>query len=271
MKKPEKVIAIDWSGALDASAQRRGIQTAVCEVATGAVEVMGGRLRSEVELWLTEMREPVVVGLDFSFSFPEWFVRELGCASAPEVWARVARDGERWLREGHTEFWGRKKDAGPPLAHGGLERPGYRECEKAAIEKGRLPRSSFQVGGAGAVGTGTLRGMPMLGRLREAGWRVWPFDAPGLPMLLEIYPRLLTGPVVKRRVEDRTTYLRQPEFAGLALAARAAAEGSEDAFDAAISALRMRAHSAEFTNLPVAEERMRLEGAIWRPVPHAKP
>lgn len=42
---------------------------------------------------------------------------------------------------------------------------------------GIRPTSGFQIGGAGAVGTGAVRGMPMLARLRAAGFAIWPFDA----------------------------------------------------------------------------------------------
>lgn len=62
---------------------------------------------------------------------------------------------------------------------------------------GIRPKSVFQIGGAGAVGTGSLRGMPILKRLRDAGFAVWPFDAPRWPCVVEIYPRLLTGAVNK--------------------------------------------------------------------------
>ncbi len=253
---PQTVIAIDWSGAMDPRAQRRGIQTAVCDAATGSVRVEGGRLRSEIEAWLRSLPGPVVAGLDFSFSFPAWFLRELGCGSAPELWAQVARDGERWLREGHSEFWGRRKGSGPPPG-----RDGFRACER-----GVTARSSFQIGGAGAVGTGSLRGMPMLGRLRAAGWRVWPFDSAGERTLIEIYPRLLTGPVVKSRLAARIAYLRAPCFDGLASEARAAAEAGEDALDALVSALRMREHAGELARFQaVISEPELLEGAIWRP------
>ena len=51
--------------------------------------------------WLVEMaRETprMVVGFDFSFSYPAWFLRELGIGSAPEFWRLVADgQGERWL------------------------------------------------------------------------------------------------------------------------------------------------------------------------------
>jgi hypothetical protein len=85
-------------------------------------------------------------------------------------------------------------------------------------------------------------------------------------MLVEIYPRLLTGPVVKSDAGARARYLGGPEYAGLPDAVRAEAAASEDAFDALVSALVMRGHAAEFARLRQAEDRRTLlEGAIWRP------
>ncbi len=263
----EQVIAIDWSGAEAKAAQRRGIQAAVCHVDGGVVEVTGNRLRTEIEAYLLGLSSaPVVVGLDFSFSYPAWFLRELGCGSAPKLWELVAREGERWLREPHTHFWGRRKGSGPSPGHRAPGWLGYRDCERAVLGGKRLPTSSFQIDGAGAVGTGTLRGMPMLARLRAAGWSVWPFDAPRLPMLVEIYPRVLTGPVVKSSAAARVAYLQQDRFSALAPDARAQAEASEDAFDALVSALVMRDHAVTFSQLAqAADEQTRLEGAIWVP------
>ena len=266
---PESVIAVDWSGAESKAAQRRGIRAAVCDVPTGNVKLEAGRLRSEVEALLARFahaKAPVVAGLDFSFSYPAWFLRELGCGSAPALWAKAAEQGERWLREPHPHFWGRRKGSGPAAGHRAPHWLGYRACELAAAQGKRLPLSSFQIGGAGAVGTGTLRGMPMLGRLRAAGWSVWPFDPPRLPLLVEIYPRVLTGPVVKNDAFERVLYLKQPRFDGLATAVRAEAAASEDAFDALVSAMVMREHAQSFTRLEqAADDQTRLEGAIWRP------
>ncbi|MEX0750548.1 MAG: hypothetical protein WD359_07030, partial [Dehalococcoidia bacterium] len=61
--------------------------------------------------------------------------------------------------------------------------------------------------GAGAVGTGSLRGMPMLHRLHAAGMHIWPYDDPGYPLVIEIYPRLLTGPVRKSSPQARARYI----------------------------------------------------------------
>lgn len=62
---------------------------------------------------------------------------------------------------------------------------------------GTPAKSVFLIGGAGAVGTASVRGMPALLRLARAGFSIWPFDQPGWPQAVEIYPRVLTGPVVK--------------------------------------------------------------------------
>src|SRR5947207_2673911 len=62
---------------------------------------------------------------------------------------------------------------------------------------GIRPKSVFQIGGAGAVGTGSIRGMSLLKRLSDAGFAVWPFDSAQFPLVVEIYPRLLTGSVKK--------------------------------------------------------------------------
>jgi len=130
---------------------------------------------------------------------------------------------------------------------------------------GIMPKSVFQIGGAGAVGTGSLRGLPVLARLRAAGFAIWPFDPPGWPLALEIYPRLLTGPVIKSSASGRQRYLaaRYPALDGPLLAY---ATASEDAFDAAISALAMAQHVADLRALPpLPDSPFRREGLIWHP------
>ena len=139
---------------------------------------------------------------------------------------------------------------------------------------GIAPKSVFQIGGAGAVGTASLRGMPGLLRLREAGFRIWPFDAPELrrvPMVVEIYTRLMTGAVNKSSEAARTAYLANKRkgrdlFAGLSRSVLAKARGSEDAFDALVSAMVMVEHRSEFVGLKrTRDEVIRMEGHTWVP------
>jgi hypothetical protein len=130
---------------------------------------------------------------------------------------------------------------------------------------GIRPKSTFQVSGAGSVGAGSIRGFPVLARLRAAGWSIWPFDAGVPPVALEVWPRMLSGPVVKSRAGARAGHLAlhvpdMPE--GL----RTRAIGSEDAFDAAVAALGMAQHAPALVGLPAATDAVtRLEGAVWCP------
>ena len=196
-----------------------------------------------------------MIGLDFAFSLPLWYLQEVGITSAPSLWQHVANVGEHWLEQCAPPWWGRKGAPKPLLAEH------FRQCELELRRNGVMPKSSFQIGGAGSVGTGSLRGMPLLHRLHQAGARVWPFDAPGWPLVLEIYPRLLTGPVIKSNAQARAAYIeaRMPELAGWQVP-------SDDAFDAAVSAVVMAKHADELAALhAVQDAQCRLEGAIWHP------
>ena len=100
--------------------------------------------------------------------------------------------------------------------------------------------------------------MPLLHALRAHGASIWPFDPPGWPRVVEIYPRLLTGPVVKSSALARQTYLEQ-HYPWLACP-------TEDAFDAAVSALVMARHSDDLRSLPdEADPELRREGRVWYP------
>jgi hypothetical protein len=226
-----------------------------------------GRDRAEIVRHLAEVardRPRTVVGLDFAFSFPAWFLRARGVASAPAAWDLAAEEGERWLAECLEPFWGKKGRRKPPADPA---RPPFRltEGERPPL-RGIGPKSVFQIAGAGAVGTGSLRGMPCLRELRAAGFAVWPFDPPRFPLLVEIYPRWLTGRVRKSSRVARALHLAS-RFPGLPSALADAASSSEDAFDAAVSALRMAAAAPAFAELaPARDATEALEGRIWSPL-----
>jgi len=83
--------------------------------------------------------------------------------------------------------------------------------------------------------------------------------------VIEIYPRLMTGPVNKSDPGARATYL-EAHYASLDPNMRRLAASAEDAFDAAVSALVMSAHADQLAALPpAADEQERIEGRIWAP------
>ena len=104
----------------------------------------------------------------------------------------------------------------------------------------------------------------MLLALRDAGWAVWPFDAATSHTLVEIYPRLFTGPVVKRHAVSRESFLEtnsvttDPDFLRSMIT-------SEDAFDAGVSAIAMSRVAEAAPPAPVTDTLSRIEGRIWAP------
>jgi hypothetical protein len=216
-----RILAVDWSGAR--VGERRAIWLA--EAADGRLaRLSGGWSREEVVAHLLEeaARDPeLVVGLDFAFSLPEWFLRVQGIDDVSNAWDLVACEAEAWLRDPQPPFWRERKPPGE----------GFRRAE---LECSGRPKSVFQLVGAGQVGTGSLRGIPFLPRLRER-FAIWPFDEPRLPLLVEIYPRLY---------------------------ARDGAYPNEHARDAAAAALAMSRWAGDWRRLP-RDPAYALEGRIW--------
>jgi hypothetical protein len=255
-----RILAIDWSGRR--AGERRAIWCAEAD-ATGLVGLEDGRTRDEIATHLLDLAadDPaLVVGLDFSFSLPAWFLRERGFATVDELWAAATRDGDAWIDRCEPPFWGRPGVRRPDL-------PAHlrRTEEQVASVGGIRPKSTFQVSGAGSVGAGSIRGFPVLARLRAAGWSIWPFDAGVPPVALEVWPRMLSGPVVKSRADARARHLavHAPDMPA---ELRTRAIGSEDAFDAAVAALGMARHAPALVGLPAATDAVtRLEGAVWCP------
>ena len=251
-----RVIAVDWSGAV-----RDAGNIWLAEVVDGTpVRLERMRRRDDVaaDLIASAHRDPhFVAGLDFAFSFPAWFARDCGATSALELWRVAEERGEDWLANCAPPFWGRAGSKKDRCAE--LYRRTERECQ---ARHGVLPKSVFQIGGAGAVGTGSIRGMPILRQLHDAGFSIWPFDPPRWPRVVEIYPRIFTGPVRKSDPDARREHLRR--YDNLAPEHRDAAQRSEDAFDALVSALEMWRHREALATLPSPRDEIeRIEGAIW--------
>ncbi len=287
-------MAVDWSGDKGPGQRKKiwaGVWTSFPRGKTmgGDVTLEGGRTRDELSDWLVALSQKtprMVVGFDFIFSYPAWFLAEHGVESAIEFWHSVASgQGEQWL---HPEcmdhrFWGKPKKKPFEFCGDQMHRMMRRtdmevkivaqiaDPAKAERVLGIAPKSPFQIGGSGSVGTGSLRGIPYLLRLREAGFSVWPFDRPTFPMVVEMYSRLMTGRVHKSSEIARTAYLARrrvesPAFAGLSRTVLSKARASEDAFDALVSCLVMTEHRAEFPDLRQADDPVyAVEGQTWTP------
>jgi hypothetical protein len=299
VSQPDKIIAIDWSGRVDVAGQRRHIVAAI--ITRDGVTIESGRTREEWITWLIQEAKAtprMVVSLDCCFSYPAWFLAEHGCKTVFDFWKHVASgEGEKWLaqecnpRAGLSRderFWGKPHKKPAQFCGAGMPRmmrltdmenkivEGMSEARAAKV-RGIAPKSPFQIGGSGSTGTGSLRAIPFLLQLHEAGFRIWPFESAALdnkrpqPLLVEMYARLLTGAVKKSSAEARRTYLhtkmREDAFyAKLKRGVVVKAVASEDAFDALISAMEMARHAREFATLKKTKDAVRkLEGITWIP------
>jgi hypothetical protein len=252
-----RILAVDWSGAR--SGEQRAIWLA--EARGGRlVRLEGGRDREQLVAHLLEEaeRDPeLVVGLDFAFSLPEWFLRAQGIDDVSNAWDLVSREAEAWLRDPKPPFWRTRKP------------PGQVAFRRTELECGGRPKSVFQLVGAGQVGTGSLRGIPFLPRLRER-FAVWPFDEPRLPLLVEIYPRLYlpshgsTGQFRRRSGQSpRLLMVGTASGASARLYLDGAREyPNEHARDAAAAALAMSRWTGDWRRLP-RDPAYALEGRIW--------
>jgi hypothetical protein len=260
-------IVVDWSGRHSGESRYIWLGEAV----DGSLRrIESGRSRSEVVDELVRIidrhdtDESLLIGLDFSFSFPSWFVVQQQCADVFELWDVARAKGEQWLAECPHPFWGKAGSGVEPEGERPIKRwvgkptkvEMLRRCESALRPIGGItPKSTFQIGGAGSVGTGSIRGMPYLPALRAAGAAIWPFDPPSAVTICETYPRVLTGPVVKSSAEARRTYLSEH---GLSIPT---AVLSEDAFDAAVGAIELSLRAGP--PVMALDDVTRLEGLIY--------
>ncbi len=191
-----------------------------------------------------------LIGVDFSLGYPAGTARALGCSGPPwhALWTLLADsivDDERngnnrfefaaacnaTVGDGPGPFWGcppRRQvehclaptKPAPTAGHP----PEWRHVESVLRGTGRRPFSSWQLLGAGAVGSQSLLGIPVLERLRRrfpARVDVWPFTTglrvppmrPGQVVIAEIWPTLVSGTDTAtvrdaRQVADVAAWLR---------------------------------------------------------------
>lgn len=268
-------VGVDWSGATPARDQRKAIWIAV--VHNGILkDLSDGRTRAEATEHLIEIGKrttQTIVGLDFAFSLPRWWLEEQGFDSAADAWewaaSRAAAD-ERWMKALPLPFWGTNFRLRPASAFG-MDHAEFRRTETESRTRGAIPMSVFRLFGPGTVGAQSLRGQPSLVRLRRAGFSIWPFDKPSWPVVVEVFPRLLVrqlAPGLERLSGDalRSAFLdaTPPGLTGRNEHADVLRR-NQDAFDAAVSAWALwyaRAGVAELRTGELATDHRR-EGRIW--------
>jgi hypothetical protein len=217
----DTVLVVDWSAA--AKARRPSPDSIWIGAARDdTVEARHFATRPDAEGWLSQqitragdLGERLLIGFDFAFGFPAGAARALTGRDDPcAIWSWLAarilesRDGannrfavavEANRRFGRKVFWGADLDPDITLrretgAAAALGLAAHRAVEGQA--KGA--KSVWQLTGAGAVGSQSLVGLPMIHRLSQLpSVAVWPFDTPDRIVMAEVYPSLL-----RARVEE---------------------------------------------------------------------
>ncbi|MCW1404173.1 hypothetical protein [Pararhodobacter zhoushanensis] len=220
----DRIAILDWSAA---NTPRRGKDSIWLGLDDGTATNPCTRAEAFDELCaLVETtlarRETLLIGADFAFGYPAGFAQALtGRAEALAVWdwlasnlhddaqnrsnrialaaqinARLPGLGPFWFNPTRLPF--------PDLPHKGSTRHGTPFAEhRLADETAKGAQSPWKLGGAGAVGSQILTGLPVLHRLRTAfpgQIAVWPFEPLSAPVVLaEVFPSLL-GPEVTARL-----------------------------------------------------------------------
>lgn len=268
-----KCIAVDWSGAKKEGRQLEHIWVAIVQ-SDSIIRLKNGFTRNEVMTLLEkeiELGGPLIIGFDFAFSFPKWYLKRRKLGSVADLWHLAESEADRWIDCRPYPFWGGKGYPKPEKLKANRELE-FRQTEKE--HRRNNPKSVFNVNGAGTVGPGSIRGMPSLARLKDKV-AIWPFDKlePEKPCVIEIYPRLFYGKAVTNQStvsgrDSRKSFLanRYPE---LERHWRDIMVGSGDAFDAGVSALEISTHAGEIPTLSRPTQPLKLwEGEIWFPRQH---
>ncbi|MEL6609110.1 MAG: hypothetical protein AAFO93_09390 [Pseudomonadota bacterium] len=223
----DRVVMVDWSGGADRGAQPKADAIWLCSAQggqAGAPEYLRNRVLAQdrISALIEDARragERILIGFDFPFGYPAG-VAELwtGTPDPFAIWADLTarigdlRDGrDRWgvagavnaALPGDGPFWFKPAsvDADVPSKKPAEFAVGqWREAERRT--KGAF--SCWQLGGAGAVGSQVLMGVPVLAGLRaQYGAKVWPFEAlDGDVGFVEIWPSLIGAEVAKAQGPD---------------------------------------------------------------------
>ena len=260
----DRIVTVDWSANAAPKRGKDSIWAAEAVVATGDVRSANLRTRHAASELLVHATctpgERVLVGVDFSLGFPQGTAAALGLAAPAwtAMWAElsarvsddarnlnnrfsVASDLNAMIGPGPGPFWGcppsKATDHLTPTKVTCDPLPQWRTVETVLRSRGWRPFSSWQLTGAGAVGSQSLLGIAAMDRLvaavRSTGRSVdvWPFttgfSTPSADVVLvEIWPTLVDVPDTSRdpwddrvrdqlQVESMATQLASQDLAPL--------------------------------------------------------
>lgn len=220
----DRVAILDWSAAGTPKTGKDSIWLGITDENGTLAENIPTRL--EAESTLSQLIEDslakgtrLLLGVDFALSAPKGFTERLTGAAHPfALWSflreRIIEGPDNYTNyrevaaqmnasfDEEGPFWGntarqdiqglpRKK---PPLPKG-IET--YRHTEVIARHEGAMPKTLWQLAGAGAVGAQSLTGIAMLARLKAIHPKIkaWPFEPLDQITLAEVYPSLIADEV----------------------------------------------------------------------------
>lgn len=190
-----RYIGIDYSGAETPTSRLSGLQvfqaTPKSEITKVLADPRGWNwTRKEIAHWLVSelsKNEPVIVGIDHAFSFPDSFLKRHGLKSWDELLAFFC---QHWPTAEDHVFVDMVREGNPPSGSSDEFRLTDRWTSSA--------RSVFQFDVQGQVAKSTHTGIPWLKFIREklgAKVHFWPFDGfavpPGKSVIVEVYPSIL--------------------------------------------------------------------------------
>ena len=271
----DRFVVVDWSANSTPKRGRDSIWIAVLD--GGGLSVSNPSTRAAAQRCLVELvaSDPsgrTMIGVDFSLGYPAGTAAALGLAGCPwesmtGLLRKLIIDDDRnannrfdvasALNERITAtgapFWG------CPPSHAGaaltVTKPAsfaplgeWRSVEAVLRGQGRRPFSSWQLLGAGAVGSQSLLGIPMIHRLSAQVTdrvMVWPFTTglrapivdPGEVVIAEVWPSLLSIEVAEGAVRDEAQVIAVAQWlADLDATERLAALFAPDVADVAVVA-----------------------------------
>jgi len=237
----DRYVVVDWSANSTPKVGRDSIWIGVCD-GTGQVSTTNLATRRSAEAYLVELltadeTTTTLLGVDFSLGYPAGTAAALGLSGVPwsAMWATITQEICDDDRNGNNRFavaasfnermtgspapfWGCPPSAAGTCLATTKPRDVEALCEFRAVEAalrgtGCRPFSSWQLLGAGAVGSQSLVGIPMLERLRTRfGDRldVWPFTTGFLLpprarraiVVAEVWPSMLDAVAAGESIRD---------------------------------------------------------------------